>query len=438
MRREVTQLSVPYEIPAAVVTDALHTNLRPELRCLWIGRNIPYPIDEGAKLYSAKLAESLVEAGCAMRFLGFGNNEVAPRLAPALEWITVPGERRRKLAGLFSLAPVAAAVDATAAYIALLDQQLHAAWDVIVLDGYAAGWALQRCMAYRASYSSPRPLLVHVSHNHEEVLWRSMARDSKGSLLTRIALWLNVYKVRALERRLVRNVDLLTAITAEDRQTLGAALPEDRSLALTPGYSGWVAEPRTITVDTPRRVIIVGSFRWVIKQDNLRRFVELADPLFKKHNIELDVVGEVPAELLAQLQSRCEVTHFHGFVTDVAPLFARARIAAVPEAIGGGFKLKLLDYIFARVPVATLSQAAAGLPQTLQQHMLVRDDLPALLLGMVEYIDRIADLNQLQHAAFRHAELDYRWEQRGQQLRQAITHARRPQHPTMHLAEVTQ
>jgi hypothetical protein len=165
---------------------------------------------------------------------------------------------------------------------------------------------------------------------------------------------------------------------------------------------------------------MMGSFQWVVKQENLARFVEIADPIFKEHEIELDVIGEVPRELLATLQARCRATHFHGFVADVAPFFTRARIGVVPESIGGGFKLKFLDYIFGRVPVATVSQAAAGLPDELRQAMLSHSSLDGLVRQIVSHMDRLDELNWMQERAFALGKERFRWSTRGERLRQAI------------------
>src|SRR6202034_2365182 len=101
---------------------------------------------------------------------------------------------------------------------------------------------------------------------------------------------------------------------------------------------------RPIASATPRRVIIMGSFNWIVKQENIARFVEIADPIFKEHGIELDVVGEMPQALLTALRARCRATHFHGFLTDVAPLLSGAGIAIVHQSIGGGYQLKFLGY----------------------------------------------------------------------------------------------
>jgi len=377
-------------------------------------------LDAGAKVYSAKLAESLAASGVTVRFMGIGESAGIPAQCAHVDWLPIGSGRRSNIVALFSPLPNAAAIDASDAYTLALQQQLEEDWDAIVLDGYGTGWALEPCVRYRAKRMVGRTSLIHVSHNHEEKLWRAMARDSRVSPLRKLILWQNYRKVRALERRIVRAVDLLTTITDEDRASLGRELGEKRTLTLTPGYDGWTARERRIGPQTPRRVMLMGSFRWVVKQENLARFIELADPLFHRNGIELDIVGDVPEELASTLRRRCRATRFHGFVKDVAGLFADARIAVVPEAIGGGFKLKFLDYFFGRVPVATLSHAAAGLPQELRQQTLSCDSLPALIDAIIDNIDRLDDLNRMQERAYLQSSARFTWHERAANLRNAI------------------
>jgi len=242
--------------------------------------------------------------------------------------------------------------------------------------------------------------------------------------------------VSALERRILRSIDLLTTITDEDRRSLGERLDHNRALSLTPGYSGWIPRERRITSATPRRVIIVGSFRWIVKQENIARFVKAADPIFKAHGIALDVVGEMPQALLSTLRPRCQATYFHGFMADVAPLLACARIAVVHESIGGGFKLKLLDYIFGRVPVASVSQAVAGLSDELRRAMLTSGSPAGLIDEIVAHIDRLDDLNRMQERAFSLGNAQFKWSVSGERLWQAITDVRR-QWPPVHTPRPT-
>jgi hypothetical protein len=148
------------------------------MRCLWIARYIPFPMEGGAQIYSANLSQSLAKAGAFVRFMGFGEAGAVPESATGVEWLAVPGRKRNRVTAALSRLPFVAARDATKAYRLMLETELQEPWDVIVLDGYGAGWALDRCVAYCRARRAHRSILVHVSHNNEEMLWRG-SRDAR-------------------------------------------------------------------------------------------------------------------------------------------------------------------------------------------------------------------------------------------------------------------
>ena len=387
------------------------------MRCLWLARSLPFPQDSGDRIYSAQLARALAQAGAEVDFVG---HRAIGAEAPAdwpVRWHAIDGGCRPNWRALASLQPLNGAIHDTAAYRARLAEMLTWRWDAIVIDTYGMGWALAQVQ--RATQQRVRPpALVHTSHNHEAALWRGMAREYRGSPLRKLALWLNAHKVDRVERRLARDADLMSCITPEDAR---AFAPERRSptIVLTPGFSGVEALPHPITAATPRRVVLMGSFRWVVKQENLKALVQRADAAFREHGIGLDVIGDVPQELGEQLAGFASV-RLHGFVDDVAPFFRGARMALVPEVIGGGFKLKFLDYVFGRMPVVTLNDAAAGVPAAVRNAMLGCADLDELVRTVVERIDDLPTLARLQRDALAAARTAFDWSDRGRALLRAV------------------
>ena len=104
----------------------------------------------------------------------------------------------------------------------------------------------------------------------------------------------------------------------------------------------------------------------------------------------------------------------------VANPWGNARMALVPEVIGGGFKLKFLDYVFGRMPVVTLNDAAAGVPEPVRNAMLGCADLPALVRTVVERIDDLPTLARLQSDALDAARTAFDWSDRGRALLRAV------------------
>lgn len=390
------------------------------LRCLWIARDVPFPLDSGDKIYTARMSRSLAEAGVAVTLIAHDSGEQGriPEGWP-VPIVSVQGGKVPVWRALATTQPLASAVHPTRAYKKDLGQLLQQTWDLIVLDQLGSAWALEHCLAYRRGHPGTR--LMYLSHNHEATLWQGMATQSNASWFRRLALQQNAWKTRTIEHELIQHVDLVTTITEEDAALYRMDCPHVRTLALNPGYDGRKLETRCIDATTPRRVILIGSFRWAVKQENLRQFLAVADARFAASGIGLDIVGDVPAALRQSIEPGLQATTLHGFVNDISVLMNNARMAVVPEVIGGGFKLKFLDYMFMRLPIATIRDAASGLPPGLRTQMMQSDTIEQLVTDIMENIDRTERIDAMQNEAFALAGNLYRWEDRGHSLRQWLS-----------------
>lgn len=388
-------------------------------RGLWIARAMPFPLDTGDRIYSAHLIKAVADAGADLTVVGFPGDAPVPG---AKEWPVraelVDGVPNGTARSLLNTMPLVAASHATRAYREKIGILAQEQWDFVVFDHYAMGWAIAPFM--NASTGGRKPVLVHVAHDHEASVYASLVRGFKGSAFKRLGLWQNWLKTRSLERYIARSVDLVTSITAEDAERFAVDAPSTAGVVLTPGYTGEISSRPTLTSSVPRNVVMVGNYKWVAKSENLRQFVAAADSVFHRHGITLHVIGSMQDALAQELRRSAKATVLHGFVDDIAPHFANARIAVVPEEIGGGFKLKFLDYIFGRVPVATLTHAAAGLPEEIRSRMIQRKGVVELVNAIVETIDNVDSLDQLQRHALTAAQSRYRWEDRGTDLLAAI------------------
>lgn len=395
------------------------------LKGLWLAREFPHPLDTGDRIYTAQLIRAVREAGCDLTLAAIPQDGV-DRMPD--EWgvncVPVPGGRTPSWRALLSAMPMVAATHATPAYRSVVQRLAIQDWDFVVIDQYGMGWAIP-FFTQPAGQAGPagqarKPVLVHVAHDHEASVCRSLAHGFRGNPLKKLALRLNAVKAGTLERRIARQVDLLTAITDEDAALFRQDAPGTASVVLTPGYDGTIFDSRTIDEHVPRRVIMVGSYKWMAKEENLRQFVNEADPAFAKAGIELHVIGSMNEGMKEHIRTQCKATVVHGFVDDLEPHMRAARIAAVPEAIGGGFKLKFLDYIFSRVPVATIAHAAAGLPGHVRGSMIQSEDMASLVRDIIGHIDQVEQLDARQAQALEAAAALYRWSDRGVALRDAI------------------
>jgi polysaccharide biosynthesis protein PslH len=395
--------------------------IREPLRCLWLTRRDPRHPDAGDLSYSFHLITHLAQSGVKVTVAAATRPGVCPPSATdGVEWSLFepkpPGSAvLADLRSLVSPLPNIAARHKSKVLKRELYAQLAKIWDVIVIDHLGMGWTWPLVAAYRRRH--PRAISLFVAHGYEGELRRIMARNFKGNPLRRAILRFDALKARFLERKVVSKSTMLSVITPEDRISFGNSA---NITVITPGYAGTISHRRTITSATPRRVLMFGSVLWLAKQMNLLEFIHAADQMFWNNGIELWVVGRIPDHLVTK---NLTATRFLGFVSDPRPIFDNARIGIVAERTGGGFKLKTLDYVFSRLPMAAITGSIAGLPLTPGLHFLSFDSMQELAEGVCSAIDDLDLLNSLQEAAFDACKGGFSWIERARTLHNAMLRA---------------
>jgi glycosyltransferase involved in cell wall biosynthesis len=397
------------------------------LRCLWLARALPLPLNSGDNVYTARLVQALVAAGASVTFMGLASS-AAPSLRPAeafesrIEWSIVPGRPNPTVLALASPLPLVAARFGTRDYARHLSAMLRARdFDAVMLDHYAMAWAIDHIQ--RRKRNGARSLIAYIAHNFETEVAADIARNFRGNLFRKAALQANAWKTANAELSLARGADIIVANTAEDAKSLSRLSPLSAKLVLPPGYSGQHAPDRRIEQTTPRRVTIVGAYRWTPKQMNLSAFLEAADPILQNAGVGIDVVGDGPDSFREAWEARVRATRFHGFVDNLGEFLAARRMGLVVEETGGGFKHKTLDYIFNRVPVAAIRGSMTGLPLTEGLHYLSFESMRELAQGVAAVIDDIERLNFLQQAAYEKCDTAFDWSDRGRTLYNTIQQA---------------
>ena len=379
-----------------------------QLNVLWLTREVPYPQNSGDRIYVSNTIESLARAGLHVTAIACHNpaGSLPNASASRVNWLYVPAAKSAEMRFLTSVRyPLAAYRSMTASYKDVLKQQLTKPWDAIVIDHVGMVWALDFIRALK-----PAQKFVYFSHNFETAVAKDLARNFKGNLLRKLALTENSRRTADAERKLLKACQTVSTITEEDSASYRGIATAPRYVVVTPGYEGPRAAPRQITPRTPRQVLMLGSFDWLPKQLNLEKFVQAAGDRFQQNDIALNIVGSVPDKLKQRLSASSKAIHFLGYVDDLNAIYRDSRMALVFEETGGGFKLKLLDYIFNRLPVFGITSAVAGLPDTIMRQIFLAADMQGLVDLIIENIDQYEKLNASQESAFAVAEQTFDWD----------------------------
>ncbi|MBV9510703.1 MAG: glycosyltransferase, partial [Caulobacteraceae bacterium] len=212
--------------------------------------------DSGAGLYTHGMVSSLLQTGAEGAIISYGAAEPGVDCPEGLDVFYAPSPRRPRIFSLLSTLQSDAWRMRSRSLLDLLDQALAREPDLVVIDYFAMGWVLNHLEAKLATMPK-RPKLVHVTHNYEKEVRRTVARSSPRFWM-RWVMTLDAVKAGWLEDRLVAAADLVTAITDEDRRSYLAASPGKAVITLKPGYDGEIAPTAPITEETPRKVVLVG------------------------------------------------------------------------------------------------------------------------------------------------------------------------------------
>ena len=364
-------------------------------------------------MYSLSLAEAVARQGVDVTCVGLGSSADA-NPSPSLRRVCVDASTRPTWRRLLSLLPNQTSATSVPDFRRRVEELLNERWDVVVVDGLQTGWIAS------SLGSESTDCVVYLAHNHEASMRVQIAQSMSRRSLRRPLLQLDAIKTRRLENQVLRRCDVVSSISLEDLDRFEQQAPRAHHVLVPPGWSGPIepGEPMDMA-DRPRRVGILGSFEWHAKQEGLRRFLAVADPKFAHADVELVIAGNVPDGFRRTLGD-LRATSFLGWVGSPSDVLASCRIGAIAEPLGGGFKLKALDYVFSDVVVATLAHSAAGLPFVAGSSMLVGDDESRLVDAIADAIDEPALLSRMATEARQIADGTFSWSVGARTLIEAV------------------
>lgn len=387
------------------------------MRLLMLIRRYPYPANSGDLIYNAGLIEALdrdpdIELTV---YCGDPRNPQAPAPQGRAAWHF--GDTKSRFADLRSVVSAAPRTAYRCHSQADLEQIATMIttqnFDHVLISEASAGRGLDRFRA--AAPGNTR--FVYVAHNFDTRVRVEAAREIRNPVLRPLVM-LDGRKGARLEQRVLRGCDGMTAISPEDLAEFDGLVPGLPKLLLRPAYGGLRRWDRNIGADAARLAVLVGSFDWYVKQINLLELVEAHAAARGKGIVDFDlrIAGRMPLKLMQDLTRRFPYLDLRPSFDRLEDVLGDARVAVVLERLGSGFKLKILDYVFARVPIVAYPQAMAGSDLDPGVDFLAVATVEEAMDEIQGLIGDFETLNRIQENAFARASDSYDWNTRGDAL----------------------
>lgn len=278
--------------------------------------------------------------------------------------------------------------------------------DVIHFDSLHTTW-YAKALRERA----PSALRVLRCHNAEHVILERLA-ESESNPLKKALIGLQARRLRAYEARSLDDMDLILAITEADAARFRAMNPRiDARMIIVPAGADLPAElPLAPPAGGgPIRLLHIAAMDWLPNQAGLRWFLEGVLPRLNAAGLDyhLDVIGKnMPEDFKRYSNSRVTV---HGFVQDLAPITSSAHVAVVPLQVGGGMRVKILDYWAMGIPVVATAIGAEGLAVGAERTVAVADSEADFARALLELAASPEARETLRVAAFRKVSASFGW-----------------------------
>ncbi|MFD4641548.1 glycosyltransferase [Lentzea sp. NPDC058436] len=209
--------------------------------------------------------------------------------------------------------------------------------------------------------------------------------ERDGEPATALGLRRKAAAARELELGLVRATDVTFVVSEAEQDLLWQLVPTADVRVLSNVHAvDWTPS----SVDGRTDVVFIGGYDHVPNRDAAQWLAKSIMPLVRKQipDAVLRIVGSNPTKDVEALHDEDAGVEVVGFVADLGPVYAQARITVAPLRYGAGVKGKIGQSVSEGVPVVGTTLALEGMHLTPEQDVLVGDteeDIAAAIVRLL-------------------------------------------------------
>ncbi len=216
--------------------------------------------------------------------------------------------------------------------------------------------------------------------------------------------WLQARRITRFERSVCQQVSGTLAVSNDDAALLQSLAPQ-RPVHVVPNgifVSDYDAAPGQ--VNPVPTLAFTGKMDYRPNVDAMLWFCASVLPLVQRDSphCHLNIVGQSPHASLQSLAANQRIT-LTGRVDRIQPWLHGCDVYVVPLRMGSGTRLKILEAMASGCAIVSTSLAAAGLPATLRETLLIADSEAAMAEGILSLLDDPARRRRMGDAARRAA-----------------------------------
>lgn len=392
-----------------------------KLHILQLAARLPYPLHDGGATGIYKIAESVAREGHQVTFVSFPHDDAEISKAAVIEmskFVSIhltskplPPTNLVLLKTLFKGAyPIERRM--MAEMFTLIERLMNEnTYDIVHIDHAHMG---KYGLWMKEKWNIP---IVLREHNYETLIYERFADNTKNPLKKLIAR-IHAKRLRKEEANFIRSFDATIPITLQDEELMRRDAPNATYYTIPAGVDTDYYQPSEQAKEVSNSILWIGGTNWLPNQDAIEYFAKEIFPLVVKSvpDATFDIVGEGTDRLQPLVGQWVDKIRLHGRVPDIRPFMERSAVMICPLRVGGGMRLKLLDFFASGKAVVSTSVGAEGNMACDGEEILLRDDAISFAQGVVELLSN-SDLRRALGAnARRLVEEEYSWQSVGKRF----------------------
>ena len=381
------------------------------MRILYLTYQIPLPQDNGDRIYTSSLLRELTRNSHDVHLVvfdenteNFANATSCDEFPYASQLTTVPFSPKSHSRAFFSFRPGMIANRYSRPYIravrAILEREEP--FDAILVNHFKMAYLVENIQEQVSNV----PIIL-ITQNAESPLCKTIYENHRNPI-KKVAYYLDWIKMRSYEPRYLKQYHAVTGICQEDSDYFLRQYGLPNVTVLTPSID--LAEYRAKLPDSTkhRTVIVCGSFLWEPKKLNLLHLLNCEKfDLFSKNSVTLKIVGNANPMFVKHVNATYKGVHMTGWISDVREHYADCSIALIPELMGGGFKLKILEAAALKKAIVGLKGAVTAAGFEAGTHYIEAKQINDLVEKTIDLMDAPKQIELLTKNAYDLIEKEY-------------------------------
>jgi glycosyltransferase involved in cell wall biosynthesis len=242
------------------------------------------------------------------------------------------------------------------------------------------------------------------AHNVEWEIWARVA-EREANIIKRFYIWVLARRIKQMEKRALRIIDLLVPITQRDARHLPFSSSDKVHVSPTGVESSKFAQK---PVNHNFSLFHIGSLDWIPNQEGLLWFINKVWVPLKMDYPEWEffIAGRNASKAFEDKLTRLPVK-FMGEVPDAAQFIDDYDVMVVPLFSGSGMRIKIIEAMARGKCVVTTTIGKEGIPAKENHEIFVADNANEMKHVIAMLMENASKIEECSKKAFTFAQKNY-------------------------------